>query len=307
MWCNPGGWRGVLSWRASHEEHSLNFVKMNPAGNTTLLITDAVPRDRHMELSRLLMSPTFLAVEQVGFVEPADDPAAAARLQMMGGEFCGNASRALAALLVERAAPGIMRSPDTVMRPRGQRSWSMKLEVSGCQELLAARVVPMGGSQWWTEITVPVPLRVEVEEGFVRVVMSGIEHLVLEEAEPSPDAYRRLVENGAFSRDVEARGVMFWNPRENRMTPLVVVGDGEPIWESSCGSGSVAVACRVALAGQQAAAGRASVENLCIRQPGGELTVDVDCADGRIRQALLKGTVEKIAQGTVEVPENPTR
>ncbi len=273
----------------------VNFVKMNPAGNTTLLVTDVVPREQHMELARLLMGPTFLAVEQVGYVEQAEDSRAAARLQMMGGEFCGNASRALAALLVERGAPAVSKRTGTGTGDR----WSLKLEVSGSTELLEARVRSLGRARWWTEISVPVPLRMEVEAEYVRVVMSGIEHLVVEGVDASLASYRRLVKTGAFSPDVEARGVMFWDPRANRLTPLVVVGDGEPIWESSCGSGSLALACRLALTEG------GSIDDLCIHQPGGELVVDVDISEGRIRRAVLKGAVDKVAEGTVELPEEP--
>lgn len=285
----------------------LSFVKMNPAGNTTLLVTDAVPRAQHMELARLFMGPAFLAVEQVGYVERPRDSRAVARLQMMGGEFCGNASRALAALLVDRGAPGVSGRGRTSGQPGGGgrlltgEEWALKLEVSGSPELLDARVRSMGGPRWWVEMGVPVPLRVEVVDAFVRVVMNGIEHIVVEDLEPSLASYRRLVEMGAFSRDVAARGVMFWKPREGHLTPLVVVGDGEPIWESSCGSGSVAVACRVALAAGS------SIHDLSIRQPGGELVVDVESREGRTRSAVLKGAVEKVAEGTVELPEGLER
>ena len=80
----------------------LQFVKMNPTRNMTILVETPVPRAKHGEIAKQLMAEDSVCAEQVGYIEPALHPLAAARLQMMGGEFCGNASMSLAALLAMR-------------------------------------------------------------------------------------------------------------------------------------------------------------------------------------------------------------
>ena len=82
---------------------TVRYQKYSPTGNITVLVTTAVPRDRQPEVAAWLLKPEVAGGEQVGFVEPPTDPRCAARLQMMGGEFCGNATMALGAMLARNA------------------------------------------------------------------------------------------------------------------------------------------------------------------------------------------------------------
>ncbi len=81
----------------------LDFIKMNPCGNTTVLIRTSLPRARYGSIAAQIMQSTCLCAEQVGFIEPPQQEGALARLHMMGGEFCGNASRSFAAWLAKLA------------------------------------------------------------------------------------------------------------------------------------------------------------------------------------------------------------
>lgn len=65
----------------------LNFVKMNPAGNTTIFIFDQLPWLFHGKIVQYLMKPDYLCADQVAFIEKPKSPYATARLQMMSGEF----------------------------------------------------------------------------------------------------------------------------------------------------------------------------------------------------------------------------
>ena len=65
----------------------------------TLLITSPVDRKDHAECASQLMKYESVHAEQTGFVEKPRNEKAVARLQMAGGEFCGNAAMALAALI----------------------------------------------------------------------------------------------------------------------------------------------------------------------------------------------------------------
>ena len=74
----------------------LRYTVIDPTKNITLLVTTPVPRDVQPRVAAELLQREQDA-EQVGFAEglAAGEP----RLQMMGGEFCGNATMSLAALL----------------------------------------------------------------------------------------------------------------------------------------------------------------------------------------------------------------
>ena len=80
---------------------TIHYQKYSPPGNITLLVTTPVPRDLQPRLAARLLEG--VGGEQVGFVEPASDPRCPARLQMMGGEFCGNATMSLGAMLARSA------------------------------------------------------------------------------------------------------------------------------------------------------------------------------------------------------------
>ena len=74
----------------------LRYTVIDPTKNITLLVTTPVPRDVQPRVAAELLRREKDA-EQVGFAEglAAGNP----RLQMMGGEFCGNATMSMAAWL----------------------------------------------------------------------------------------------------------------------------------------------------------------------------------------------------------------
>jgi len=80
---------------------TLNYQKYSPTGNVTILVTTPVPRSMQPGVAARLLED--VGGEQVGFIEPVIDPRCAARLQMMGGEFCGNAPMCLGAMLARAA------------------------------------------------------------------------------------------------------------------------------------------------------------------------------------------------------------
>lgn len=75
---------------------NISYTKIDPAGNITVIVDSFVPREQQSRVASELMKLDN-SVEQVGFLEKPDDPCCAVRLQMMGGEFCGNASLSAAA------------------------------------------------------------------------------------------------------------------------------------------------------------------------------------------------------------------
>lgn len=81
---------------------NISYTKIDPAGNITVIVDSFVPREQQSRVASELMKRD-VTVEQVGFLEKPDDPCCAVRLQMMGGEFCGNASLSAAAVIFSRA------------------------------------------------------------------------------------------------------------------------------------------------------------------------------------------------------------
>lgn len=81
----------------------LNFVKASPSQNMTAFITDYVTPSMYVPVANKLMDYEYLHVEQVGFIVGPKEKDAVLRLEMSGGEFCGNALLSAAAYCTHKA------------------------------------------------------------------------------------------------------------------------------------------------------------------------------------------------------------
>ncbi|HBK86767.1 MAG TPA: hypothetical protein DDZ53_12130 [Firmicutes bacterium] len=274
----------------------LQFVKLNPSGNTTVLILNPLARDEYAEVAHKVMANTNLCAEQVGFLEPAEHAAAAARLQMMGGEFCGNASRSFAAWI----ALGGLESHTP--RNFNEKEQEITIEASGHHGPLKAKVQNKGSDNaCFAEIQMPLPIKIlhgsnNLLGDYSIVVFEGIVHVILwnqKAANVYVDIVRDFLEKSRLNTD--CFGIMFFDKATASMIPVVYVkAVGSLVWESSCGSGSVAVAS--ALADKEAKC----IEQMRIQQPGGDLFVSIDWQDG-IAAAYLAGDVIITATGTTYI------
>ena len=79
---------------------NISYVKADPGGNTTILVLDAVPASRRAAVAGAILACPDLAAEQVGYIRFPAGAENGVRIDMMGGEFCGNASRSAAAVSV---------------------------------------------------------------------------------------------------------------------------------------------------------------------------------------------------------------
>ncbi|MFR2021534.1 MAG: hypothetical protein ACLS6G_14100, partial [Christensenellales bacterium] len=112
------------------------------------------------------------------------------------------------------------------------------------------------------------------EQKIPLVRMEGIDHALLLDAAPSPEAAERVL---AAMPKQDARGVLF--VQGGKMTPLVeVAATGTRVWESSCGSGTVALAWYLA---QNLADG---MHAFAFDEPGGRLEARVAMRAGRAAQ-----------------------
>lgn len=246
----------------------LKVLRADPAGNITLYVLDPVPAGQRASLAARLMELPGLGIEQVGFRCPPS-PGCDGHMEMAGGEFCGNATRAYGQLIA-REMGGAGR---------------VRLEVSGCDHPVTVLTDLAAGT---AQAEMPLPQyakNVEVEGGGgVLVHLGGIAHLVVKEVEPTLDFFEKAE---PLLRDIpglDAYGVIFLNG--GRMTPLVKVpAAGSLVWEGSCGSGTLAAAVAQSL---NAPDGRFVRDYV---QPAGTVQAGVVREGGRVTEAWIGGPV----------------
>ena len=71
----------------------LNILRADPAGNITVFVLDPVEKALRAAIAEKIMAIPELKAEQVGYACAAEDDVDG-HMEMMGGEFCGNATRA---------------------------------------------------------------------------------------------------------------------------------------------------------------------------------------------------------------------
>jgi diaminopimelate epimerase len=263
----------------------LDIVRADPAGNITIFVLNPIddPVLRVRAAKALLAEPSLKA-EQAGFVIPPDRQRAARRwrLDMMGGEFCGNAARSFG-LYVARET-GLAGKQD------------IPVDVSGVPGPVTVHA-DLGASTAEAEIPGPRAEGVLSYGGrsFPVFYFEGITHVIAGGLEPGRDAVFSLLEcarRGPVSGNPEAGqpeaavGVMFYDPDRRFMRPAVYVAATDSlVFESSCGSGTAAL-------GAYLSADRGDGESCWeITQPGGLITARVDKRAGTVRAVGIGGPV----------------
>lgn len=254
----------------------LKVVRADPAGNVTLFVLTPVDRALRADAAgKLIAALPEMKVEQVGF---ASVPlmGTAARLEMAGGEFCGNAARAW----------GMWTAREAGRVPRPER---VRIEVSGCNHPIAVDVDWAEGTAR-TEMPLPLAVRPVPEFGGTLVHLGSIAHLVVWDEAPSREFFHRAEPAFKGMAGLEAYGVIFLNrldaAGEARLTPFVKVPSvGTLFQEGSCGSGSLAAAVAESVEVRDGEFRRRYV------QPAGALTASVVRRGGEVRGAFIEGPV----------------
>ena len=255
----------------------IKYCKINPTGNITLIVETPVLRESQAAVAAYLMSFDKDA-EQVGFIEAPENSDCALRLQMMGGEFCGNASISAAALIAEN-----LGCADNEALP-------MSLEVSGIDELVSVSVTKTGENSFTGTVDMPVPEAV-YDYTFINgfdtrtlplVRFPGICHVIMNKYF-SPELAEKLIADWCRQLNAEALGIMFLNEGAKKLEPLVYVASTNTIvWENSCASGTSAVAAYLASAKKRSV-------SVSLQQPGGILSAEAEYKDGAVRRIRLTG------------------
>lgn len=277
---------------------------MNPTGNRTILVTTPVEKKYYHKVASELMRAEPTA-EQVGFLDVTNG--GTFRLNMAGGEFCGNATMSAAVLLCMK---GQAESP-VPLKVSGAKG-IMKALVRKCEDGLkknskssangpeGKKAVKCTGSECLYTASVKMPSPVEIRDVSVSlggkktllpaVIFDGIMHIILNGTGMARNQAELNIRLWSGELNVPCLGLMFYDEAKNRLKPLVYVKEPETlVWENSCGSGSVAEAAWLYHNGIV----KDSYE-FC--EPGGKLTV--------IRKGktfYLEGTVYSEKEGVLEI------
>ena len=207
----------------------IQYLLADPTKNITVLVTTPVSRALQPELASLLLDLEPEA-EQVGFVETAAD--GQMRLQMMGGEFCGNATMSFGAWLCRRA-------------PIGQ-TCRLALKISGAPALVECSITPLDGCFLGT-VDMPLPEKIETlrlplgsETAELSVVrLPGINHIIVPAQVLTRVRAEELIRRWAEVLHADALGILLLQEEELCFDPLVYVTQTDTaVWERGCGSGS---------------------------------------------------------------------
>lgn len=254
-----------------------------PSGNTTAVVFDQFLGDDRKALNNKVMSgwkkrsPSGTEVEQCCFVTTPRNSRALARVEMFGGEFCGNATRSVAYLLT------------------GGQDYKGLIEVSGAPNPLEFEV-----KNGVVSVEMPLPRREQlattVEEGTL-VQLDGIAQLVVTDADlrktESPrDLLKQLLKQNKYKlKDEPCVGVSYYDQTSGKAEFCVWVKAVNTTFdETACGSGTSAIG--IAAATQA----KGSVK-LAVVQPSGESIVTEATFRGKVTKSTIAGRVNVLYEG----------
>lgn len=261
----------------------LDFIKLNPAGNMTVLIENYdINSDDILKISEIMMSETNLYAEQVGFIHEN-------HLRMMGGEFCGNASRAFASLLA-------FRDKDFYKQK------NYLIGCSGEKELLEVDVREgKKENEFLAKIKMPNYIAMKElkfkDRKLILIEFLGIKHFIYEEEKSKikkeiTNKKRELIEfikKYLGQTEYSAFGLMFYGSKDNFMLPYIhVKGFENGIWENSCASGTTALGFYLKK--------YKNINEAKIKQPNGWLEFSF-----KDEEIYIDGPVEIVAEGKVYI------
>ncbi|MDU7338033.1 MAG: hypothetical protein E7L17_07960 [Clostridium sp.] len=259
----------------------LSIRVADPAGNITIFVMSKVPSKQYAAIAAKLLSMEKFHAEQVAF-QVSPRMGGQGRIQMMGGEFCGNATRSYGYLL-SMLLPG---NPETVT-----------VEISGAQHPLTVQV-DQEESRCETEMPLPVSICSVsyLDQEYPVVCFDGIVHTIVPGEKKEEEFVRGLLKEVRAAADASAYGIMFLNGE--KMVPVVYVCETDSlIWESSCGSGSMAVGVFLAL---QMGEG---TRRFTLQQPGGVIEASATVSNGKVTACRMGGPVKFFDECVVELPD----
>lgn len=236
----------------------LTYSIYYPGGNTTALVNQLILNPiLKRRINDKIMADNPL-VEQVGFISQE-----CYRLEMAGGEFCGNATRCAAFYYLKG------------------KSGKIKIQVSGVKQKLFAGIYQ--NNNCWAQMPVK---SVSKKLGFNVITLEGITQIITD-SKPGKQKTKNILKKLGLLTSVPAAGVMFIKKEKGKikLNPFVWVRDIKTLFnETACASGTAAVGFYLARKLNRSL-------NLPIIQPSGEtITVSVKLPN----QVLIRGPVTKL-------------
>ncbi len=261
------------------------IVVAYPSGNTTAIIFDEITDCNRKLLNKRVMQawklqqPEQPEIEQCCIITNPKDPDAIARVEMLGGEFCGNATRSALWLLAGGKRRTGLVEVSGVNRP---------LIFSRDKEVMLEMPLPRGG-----ELVRRVP------EGLL-VQLDGIAQLVVTEP-PSGQAPRQpltsLLETNRYNVTMQpAVGVSYYDKTSRKAEFCVWVKDVDTIFdETACGSGT----CAIGVAQSWLACKSIALD---VIQPSEEvIRTETSYKPSGVDASFIKGAVSVLYDGSLEL------
>lgn len=246
------------------------FVVKAAGGNPTAFRVLDVAKDReYYERDGATMMDEYPehGVEQSGFWVPSD-----MHMEMAGGEFCGNATRAAAAL--HHHLTGESDFTQTVSGYDGPvQSQVTPLDDDTSRVLVTVRFDNLTAEAKPVDVVTP-----ELPEGSQIVDLGGIVHVIVHGKFPERHhEHHRAIRDALQLNDRGAVGVLWLSPVEDgdessiHMEPVVWVRAIDTLFhEGSCGSGSIAATAATG----KSIVRQPSMQNIIVRmQEDGSLTL----------------------------------
>lgn len=266
---------------------TFNYFRANPCGNITGFVVAPVYPGYRKAYTDCIMEQIDKDVEQVGFISPAYE-GAPLRMDMMGGEFCANATRAYG--LYSASFYDTDGLVDIEVYVSGHEGTTDVIADVKNQKAYVALDAPIGREK----------LTIDGKDCTL-IKLPGISHLVVEEEEDKEFVDKALDVLKKDHKD-EAYGVLFFNKEKLEMIPYVYVEGSETLFrEGSCGSGTVAVVNYL----EDDIAKLDEDYKISIKNPAGELEVFVyEFEDGK--KFCVGGKVElsEVEKKSIEIPQD---
>lgn len=268
------------------KKKNINYTILRPGGNDTCLVKTEglIPLSNERRKINNYIQNIYPNVEQVGFVN-----CQTLELMMAGGEFCGNATRSAAWLILD-GKPG-----------------EILINVSGVKQKLKAGINSDGEAYTQMPVMPSTSSVIKNGNGYT-VELEGITHFVdfsenatvgLSTDEVKLKAFQMLKNKDLDS--IPASGVIFVNQRETSycIEPVVYVRDINTLYyETACGSGTTALGLVLALKS------RNSIKNIPIIQPSGmPIKVSVDFDGRSFGYTQIQGATELLMKGSARILE----
>ena len=262
------------------QKREYTVAVLDPAGNVTAIVCSDVPAAERARVAAQILRLPELGIEQVAFLT-APRSGGEIRLEMMGGEFCGNALR----------CAGFYQA----LRNGEQGKSCVLAEISGAD---GVQPVVADTAEGTASTVMPLPRAVQPADWpdvqAVRVTFDGITHFVIDCAQPDETLVQRAI---AAAPEASAVGAIFLDRAHGSIKPVVFVREtASCVAENSCASGSVAAA--VVLTADFAD----GITEIGIGQPGGTLEVGVQRTDGAVTGLSIGGAVRLAQTLTVTLP-----